>query len=580
MSKRLRTSFNQFVREKVIQGVNNMYPEAEEMPLSQLVSDITDYSGYVEYQDLDHDVTGSSSGNFFIQGPMGYGNPPTGPGTKPFKCFLSNKIKNNSAASIGAMTGQTALTPSIRLDDIHYSGLGATFSVGLATQYRYASDPTAKIDKHTFDSHSAQEHALVVIHGLNSTSTPSIHPANDMKFMYKNLSPTSFQLFCRKGDMTTETIGTPQTFVHMESPYGRMLPVHFLIKPDGTGEFRVDNAKILFDITSNTFTGSSPTPWSFAMSTTGSLSVTIAGMTPYSDNTTFGMQAAISRLTNVAVNDNNPSPCVDDVELPPFIHGVPCTPIRRAVDSTDSKWEMPSAVNDGMGKWTSFSENNPSVSYGLSAIMDNQTFDTRGVATSALNAELDIFIQKSTFENRINGAAVTDDIEAINVMAYNAATFDGSDFAVQIAGHTDWTVLPGLYDDPTIDSHLSFFHKSGTNCPQFNISDFASDLVFKLRAQQGAPTMTFYYINEHPSGGAAYTYPLFASADEALYYEQQVGNPASTSPTAMTFSNDPTGAVWYMPTTAHQQTYGLTPVQDGVTTFNGNTITWNEISTT
>ena len=56
MSKRLRTSFNQFVREKVIQGVNNMYPEAEEMPLSQLVPDITDYSGYVEYQDVDHDL--------------------------------------------------------------------------------------------------------------------------------------------------------------------------------------------------------------------------------------------------------------------------------------------------------------------------------------------------------------------------------------------------------------------------------------------------------------------------------------------------------------------------------------------
>lgn len=483
MSKRLRTSFNQFVREKVIQGVNNMYPEAENMPLDQLIPEVISYSGYVEYQDDDHDITGSSSGNFFIQGPMGYGNPPTGPGTKPFKCFLSNKIKNNSAASLGVMTGQASLQPKIKLNDIHYSGFGTTFATGLATQYRYTSSSSSKVDKHTFDFTGSQEHTLVTIHGLNSTTTSHEDVTNELQFVYKNLSPTSFQLFCRKGDMSTQTINTPQTFTHMESPYGRMLPVHFLIRPDGTGEFRVDNAKLLFDITSSTFTGSSPSPWSYSMTTAGTLSVTIGGLIPYSGGTTFGMQAAISRLTNVAVNDNNSVPCSGDVELPPFIHGVSCTPIRRAVNPTDPDWEMPSSVHDGMGKWLSFSENNPSVSYGLSAIMDNQTFDTRGVATSALSAELDIFIQKTSFENRINGATVTNDIEAINIMAYNAATFDGSDFAVQISGLTEWTTFPGLYDDPTVDSHLTFFDKSGSACDQFNISDFASDLVFKLRAQ-------------------------------------------------------------------------------------------------
>ena len=29
-----------------------------------------------------------------------------------------------------------------------------------------------------------------------------------------------------------------------------------------------------------------------------------------------------------------------------------------------------------------------------------------------------------------------------------------------------------------------------------------------------------------------------------------------------------------MPNTAHQMNYGLTPVEDGVTTFMGNPITW------
>lgn len=565
MSKRLRTSFNQFVREKVIQGVDNMYPEAQNMRLDLLVPDVEQYEGFVEYQETNHEITGSSVGNFFIQGPMGYGPPPAGPGTEPFKCFLSNKVLNASASDIGAMTGDPAIQPQIKLGNIHNSGVGCTFAVGMATQYRYTTDPAVKVDKNIYDK-STTQHALVTIHGLGTTTTATHDPQQDIKFMYNTTSETGFNLSVIKGDGTL--LVTPQNFNHVVSAYSRMMPVHLELKADGTGEFRVDNAKILFDVVG----------LGYVMPTEGTLAITIAGLDPkFTDGTVFGMRSAISRLTNVAVNDNNTIPCPNDIGLPPFIHGVSCTPIRKAIDPSSSDWEMPASVHDGMNVWTPFSENNPTVSYGLSAIMDNQTFDTRGVATSAINASLDIAIRKQTIDDRIDGAAVTDTIEAINLMAYNAATFDGSDFAVKIDNNTDWVVFPGLYDDPTIESHLTFYHKN-YQCLKFLASDFTNDLVFKIRAEQSAPSMTFYYINEHPSGGSAYTYPLFASVDEAVYYEHQVGNPSSTTPVAMTFSTDSSGSVWYMPTTAHQQTYGLTPVEDGVVSFKGNTIIWNEIT--
>ena len=486
MSKRLRTSFNQFVREKVIQGVDNMYPEAEDMKLDNFVPDIEKYDGYVEYQESDHDITGSSVGNFHVQGSMGYGPPPTGPGTEPFKCFLSNRVLNPSASDFGVMTGEPGTIPSITLNNIHYSGVGCTFSVGIATQYRYTSDASVRLDKDIFGT-SQDEHKLVVLHGLNSTTTPAEDSTTDLQFIYRTTSETSFELLIKKA--TGETIGAAQAFNHYLSVYGRMMPVHFELQSDGSGEFRVDNAKIIFDITSSAFTGGAgPDAWSYVMPTQDTVSITINGLAPHTTTTSFGMRAPISRLTNVAVNDNNPSPCTSDVGIPPFIHGVSCTPIRKAIDTTSTDWEMPASVTDGLGKWTPFSETQPSVSYGLSAIMDNQTFDTRGVATNTLSADLDIVIEQQSFEDRIDGAAVTDDIEAINVMAYNAATFDGSDFAVKIANHTDWATFQGLTEDPTIDSHLTFFHKAGAadaggELPHFNSSDFNTDLMFKLRAQ-------------------------------------------------------------------------------------------------
>jgi hypothetical protein len=474
--KKIRTSFNQFVREKVIHGVSGTWPEAQDVPINVLMSDVVHEStGLVEYQDTDHTETGLSAGSFHNQGPMGYGPPPVGPGTEPFTCFLSNKVLNAQATDHNIMTGSPSITPSLKLKDLDYSGVGCTFSIGQALQYRYDTDPAAKVDMKMAVNES---HALVILHGVNNTTDGLGVTGNsddDIKFMYKQTSDLSFDLYILKGDNTA--IGSPQSFNHYIDSYGRMLPVHFVLNADGTGEFRVDNAKITFDLTSGDFS-------SFNVPATGTIGMTISGLTPYSTGSVFGMTSCISRLTNVAVNDNSGSA---DIGLPSFIHGVSCTPIRKAAAPGDSAWEFPKLVNDAFDNWTPFSENSPTVTYGLSAVMDNQTFDTRGVATGTLSADLDIYMTKQSIVDRLLGSSVTDDIEAINIKAYNAATFNNNDLAIKIhdstsSWDTPWTVFDGLYEDPEIDSHVTFFHKTGNTA--FSITDFNNDLIFKIRAQE------------------------------------------------------------------------------------------------
>ncbi len=62
--------------------------------------------------------------------------------------------------------------------------------------------------------------------------------------------------------------------------------------------------------------------------------------------------------------------------------------------------------------------------------------------------------------------------------------------------------------------------------------------------EEEAPTMTFRYI-ESPDG--VYNYPLFATEEEANYYDEQNGG-TGTSHTH-TYADDPTNTTWYMPDT-------------------------------
>jgi hypothetical protein len=86
-----------------------------------------------------------------------------------------------------------------------------------------------------------------------------------------------------------------------------------------------------------------------------------------------------------------------------------------------------------------------------------------------------------------------------------------------------------------------------------------------------APTMYFRYI-ESPDG--VYNYPLFATEEEANYYDLQEGG-TGTSHTH-TYADDPTNTTWYMPDT--NSTMTATVVPTNAQTFMGNAINWSEVT--
>ena len=73
--------------------------------------------------------------------------------------------------------------------------------------------------------------------------------------------------------------------------------------------------------------------------------------------------------------------------------------------------------------------------------------------------------------------------------------------------------------------------------------DYTLHLRFTYLEEE-APTMYFRYI-ESPDG--VFNYPLFATEEEANYYDEQNGG-AGTSHTH-TYADDPTNTTWYMPDT-------------------------------
>jgi hypothetical protein len=83
--------------------------------------------------------------------------------------------------------------------------------------------------------------------------------------------------------------------------------------------------------------------------------------------------------------------------------------------------------------------------------------------------------------------------------------------------------------------------------------------------------MTFRYI-ESPDG--VYNYPLFATEEEANYYDLQEGG-TGTSHTH-TYADDPTNTTWYMPDTNSTMTASVVPTN--AQTFMGNTINWTEVT--
>lgn len=91
--------------------------------------------------------------------------------------------------------------------------------------------------------------------------------------------------------------------------------------------------------------------------------------------------------------------------------------------------------------------------------------------------------------------------------------------------------------------------------------------------EPAAPTMYFRYV-ESPDG--VYHYPVFATAEEANYYDLNHDGTVGTGTShTEVFPDDPTQTVWYIPDTGNEEAGSAAPTG----TFQGNTINWSEITT-
>ena len=92
--------------------------------------------------------------------------------------------------------------------------------------------------------------------------------------------------------------------------------------------------------------------------------------------------------------------------------------------------------------------------------------------------------------------------------------------------------------------------------------------------EPAAPTLYFRWI-ESPDG--TYSWPLFATEEEANYYDANhtIGSPGSGTSHTHVYPDDPTNTTWYMPDTGSTMTDTSDPV--GVT-FAGQNVNWTEIT--
>lgn len=484
--KKFRSSFNHLVREKLIAGVNDTTPTPETRNLASLYPDlIADHSGTFEYQIYDRTV--QYAGNTWVtQGSMGYGMPPIGDGTSPYRCYMSNKQDNNMVP--GSYTG-TNEQPTITFKNLHHSGAGVTFATGVGTQHVILTTG----NRHAYPPGGT--HKLVTVYGIRSggASYEADNSTTDnngrLEFCYVNQPDNgkSFEIFVSVVDGDgTKSGQLKATGTHFYTSYGRLLPVSMVIESDGSFEFRVDSKTItgiVGDLTNSQDVA-------VTMPTSGQLQMKISGLltapftSPYS-----GMGYPISRITNVAVNDNDDSDGKGDVGLPPFVTGVPCTPVRDTVDD----WELPLQVVDPGGGWIPFSESSPTVEYGLSAVADSQLFDTRGVAASGYDKPLHVYTANTTTLNTDLSALGLDGlsaVESVNTMLYDSAVLsDTKELSFKITETGTYTpitnskVFPGIQND-FADSTLTFFYTD--TGADMTIDTFNNGMVFSLTVDEAS----------------------------------------------------------------------------------------------
>ena len=116
-------------------------------------------------------------------------------------------------------------------------------------------------------------------------------------------------------------------------------------------------------------------------------------------------------------------------------------------------------------------------------------------------------------------------------------------------------------------------YKLGIKFSDSNVRLFSAPKIHEL--EPAAPTMQFRYI-ESPDD--TFVWPLFATAEEAEYYDEIANSAATPASHTHTYADDPTNTTWYMPEATHNAAaYHHTAAPSGET-FNGQAVTYTEIT--
>lgn len=492
--KKFRSSFNHLIREKLIAGQSDITPTPETRELSKLYPDVVvDHTGNFEFaNDTGYQATYVND-SWYSQGSMGYGNAPIGTGTSPYQSFMSNKINSTQAAD--AYTGASDKRPSITFGPLHHTGAAATFAIGVAQQYIQ----TGSTSYHAYPREGL--HDLVTVYGVSVMNTSGVSDATDVqnpnngiiRFYYDNrpdpedstLALATNNKSFRLSVSVTDESGTRSgqltlSGVHFYTCYGRLMPVAFELSADGSFTFRVDSTTLTGSIQELTNKDGS---FLMMMPSSGDLYMSVKGLevNPYVSPRS-GLYNPISRLTNLAVNDNDNSDGKNNTGLPPFITGIPCTPVR----STETDWDLPLQVIDPDSGWIPYSESSPTVEYGLSAVADSQLFETRGVAASGTNKPLHVYTaNKATLLEQLTnrGLSNVDQVESINTLLFESAVFGENELSVEIQQTGTYTnitaqqTFPGIQNDFN-NSVVTFYHD--INGLDMNLDTFNNGLVFTL----------------------------------------------------------------------------------------------------
>lgn len=560
--KILRTSFSQLIREKIIKGQSELLPDPVIFngigthPDIDIGFDGGDFIwGNLVYREEDVIYTDASDNTWLTQGPTGYGPVPTGPGTKPYYTVVTNAKRNETVNQPGIYTGREVT----RGVDVMYSqnipgefGYGYTYSVGqLEQSYTPSSDPTAKVDMKLNQPH---RHVLFTIGdrlygGLRSTAqiqaaggnpndpydikmpsdntnTIAWDADNCLHLCYEDLGNNTCRLMVVRGTSIYDNLNyanlenMPFAVAPMDpvaipphDSYGRFMPVHVFMRPDGYVEFRVDTAKFTFNI--NDCVAKDNSKFVMQPGTTvhgGGCKLFQYGLqtAAYDGGTQHGMERPLVVLANMAINNSDNSNNLGNTGIPPFIAGIPMTPIRRSPGHMDNDNERPKDVIDnyknanGEDAWIAYTLNGEQVGYTkpLESIVDGQQYNIHGVAAQELSGSLDVVMDYDRIKDRWqkpNNAINATGIEGINVAVNNASiyspTADEYTLAIKILSDdkgqfldTDWQPVGTTDNVPYTHTMFLNRYRDQQNNPKalsgWSLQDFEDEVLIRAMTME------------------------------------------------------------------------------------------------